>query len=154
LERADKVIADLSLNGEIKRFPKELEELTMFLADVNFEWNPEMDAFVSVGKIGIGNMGKEQVFKYVKGKIMVKKERESKLSDEITMYLELDANNWYYFTYKRGMMQTYSTDKEYNTIVKETKDDKRKAKEGKVSYQFMLGTESSKVKFLKKFDSL
>ena len=153
LEKADKAISELSLNGNIKKFPDQLE-VSMFIADVKFKWNPESKSYQSVGKIGIANTNKRQIFRYVKGHIEVKKNRATKGSDEIGIYLELDASNWFYFTYYKDIFQAISSDKEFNTIIKETKEDKAKYKEGKQNFKFMLSTASKKSQFLKRFDSL
>ena len=140
LERADKVIGELSLNGTIKKLPDELIQ-SIYLADVRFEWNAEEKSYRSVGQIGIGNVLKKQVFKYVDGYIEIKKQRASK-GDQIDIYLELDASNWYFFNYSRGLMQTISSDKEYNTIIKETKEDKRKynPQKGEQPFQFIVAS--------------
>lgn len=150
LEAADRLIAELSLNTKIKKFPKELEH-TFYLADVSFKWDPNKDAYISVGKIGIGSIYKEQVYKYVNGNIMLKKKRGG---DELHIYLECDANNYYYFTYRRGIMQVWSSDAEFNTTVKETKDDDRKSKgeKGDEPYSFSIGTKSGKDRFLRDLD--
>jgi hypothetical protein len=150
LEGADKVISELTLNGKIKRFPDELLH-TMFLADVKLEWNQESDSYRSIGEIGIGNIGKQQVFKYVKGHIEMKKKKGG---DVMHIYLELDPNNYYHFTYSRGIMQVWSSDSEFNTTVKETKDDKRKSKgeKGDEPYLFSIGSRAKLTKWLSQFD--
>ena len=68
--------------------------------------------------------------------------------------LEIDRNNWYFFTYTRGVMQAISSDTEFNMAIQEVKPDKRKAKagKGKEPYQFMYSTERKKRDFLRKFD--
>ena len=73
----------------------------------------------------------------------------------VNIYIELDPNNWYFFTYQRGMMQTISSNDEYNTIIKETKpaDRKYKHQKGEQPYQFMYSTVRKKNDFLKKFDN-
>jgi len=132
LEKSDKVISELNLNGQFKKLPDELQA-TFFLADVKFEWNDFDEAFQSVGAIGIATMGKKQVFRYVPGKIEIEKRRSA---DVIRIYLELDPANWYYFEYKLGIMNVTSTDKEFMTIIAEVKDDKRRIKEGKRTFSY------------------
>ncbi len=154
LEKADKIYGDLSLNGKMKKIPSEMLH-TLYLADVKFKWNPENTAFESVGKIGLGHVGKKQVFKYVTGKIQIKKQRVS-VGDAMTIYLELDANNWFFFTYSRGMMQSLSSDKEFNTFIKETKPDKRKFKGEKEegTFSYMLSTARKRTRFLQDVGNL
>lgn len=132
LEKSDKVISELNLNGQFKKLPDELQA-TFFFADVKFEWNDLDEAFQSVGAIGIATMGKKQVFRYVPGKIEIEKRRSA---DVIRIYLELDPANWYYFEYKLGIMNVTSTDKDFMTIIAEVKDDNRRVKEGKQSFTY------------------
>ncbi|MCH2197989.1 MAG: hypothetical protein MK081_04355 [Flavobacteriales bacterium] len=125
LEAADKAISELSLNGQFKKIPNELQS-TFYFADVKFEWDPVEESYVSVGPLGIASMGKKQIFRYVKGKIEIAKARSA---DIMRIYLELDPGNWYYFDYKLGIMNISSTDAEFIKTITELKDDKRKTKD-------------------------
>ena len=90
------------------------------------------------GDLGIANINKRQIMKYVKGKIVISKRMTG---NDITIYLQMDEN-YYYFNYKkRGLMQVYSSNEEFNTIISETKKDETKFKgERPRGLQFMLGT--------------
>ncbi len=149
LEVSDKAISDLSIHGKVKKMPKELE-VTLFLSDLNFSWDASQNAYISNGKIGIANMYKKQVFKQVEGKVVIQKR---KTGDEISIYLELDENNFYYFNYKRGLMQAYSTNTDFNTVIEETKKDKTKfkGKKDEEDYQYMLSTKTKAIGFKRKF---
>jgi hypothetical protein len=137
IEQADKMVSDLTINGKIKKFPEKLE-VPLFFGDVRFKWNPDKKAFVSYGDIGISNINKKQIMKYVKGKVVVSKRLTG---NDITIYLQLDEKNYYYFNYKRGLMQVFSSNEEFNTEISETKKDDTKFKvKDMVDYQFMLGT--------------
>lgn len=110
------------------------------------KWNTATRSYLSKGKIGIGNINKNQVNKFVDGIIKIERER-----DIIYIYLELDQNNWYYFSYTRGVMQAISSNEAFNNIIKELKPDKRKHEEkDKPAYQFNLSTIGKKTSFLRK----
>jgi hypothetical protein len=132
-EKSDKLISELTLNGQLKRVPEELLS-TFYFADIKWFWNEADQSFQSIGQIGIASMDKKQVFKYVKGKIEIEKKRGA---DVFRMYLELDPGTWYYFEYKAGVMNVISSDKEFSTIVSEVKDDKRRFEEGKNKYTYL-----------------
>ena len=51
-------------------------------------------AYVSYGDLGIANINKRQVMKYVKVKIVISKRLTG---NDITIYLQLDEKNYYYF---------------------------------------------------------
>ncbi|MED6302562.1 MAG: hypothetical protein VX883_02015, partial [Bacteroidota bacterium] len=139
IDMADKMVSELTINGKIKKYPEKLEA-PFYFGDVRFRWDPNKKAYVSYGDLGIANINKRQVMKYVKGKIVVSKRMTG---NDITIYLQLDDKNYYYFNYKRGLMQVYSSNEEFNTIISETKKDETKFKGEKdqEDFQFMLGTQ-------------
>lgn len=147
---ADKLIAQANLYGEFKKLPDELKKSLVF-NDIKFKWDDVNKRYKSISKIGIGNIGKEQVNKYVDGKVEIVKKRSG---DILNIYLEIDKNNWYFFNYTRGMMQAISSDADFNTLIQETKPDNRKAKaeKGQEPYQFMYSSDKKKIDFLRKFD--
>lgn len=132
MEKADKVIADLSLHGEVKRFPDELEKSIVF-ADVTLKWIPEEGIWLSEGKLAISNINNKQIFKYVDGRVMIQKGRSF---DQVSIVIKLDDSNWYFFTYAKELMEVTSSDSNFNKIVQETKDDKRKYKGEKGQQDF------------------
>ena len=138
IEVADKMVSELSIIGKVKKYPEELEA-PFYFGDVRFRWDPNKKAYVSYGDLGIANINKRQVMKYVKGKIVISKRLTG---NDITIYLQLDEKNYYYFNYKRGLMQVFSSNEEFNTIISETKKDETKFKGEKdqEDFQFMLGT--------------
>lgn len=150
LEKSDKIITELSLSGGIKRLPQELTH-TLYLANVKMKWNDLESAFQSEGPISIAHIGKKDVFRQVKGRIEIEKKRGG---DELHIYLELDDANWFFFTYKRGMMRVFSSDNDFNNMLVEVKDDKRKAEggKGKDPYTYMLGTKKLRNDFIRRFD--
>ena len=139
IDMADKMVSELTINGKIKKYPEKLEA-PFYFGDVRFRWDPNKKAYVSYGDLGIANINKRQVMKYVKGKIVVSKRMTG---NDITIYLQLDDKNYYYFNYKRGLMQVYSSNEEFNTIISETKKDETKFKgvKDQEDFQFMLGTQ-------------
>jgi hypothetical protein len=145
---ADKLVSDISMTGAFKKMPSELQH-TFFLGDVQMKWDPANRYFVSVGKIGIVSIDKNQVNKYVDGFITVKKQKSG---DEINIYLEFSSNDWYYFNYKSNMMQAISSSTEFNTAIKETKPDNRilKSEKDLPQYQYTISTNDRKKRFLDK----
>lgn len=152
LEKADKIMSDLNIYGKIKgRLPDELE-VQLFLVDIDFVWDKNKGAFVSEGKIGVATIQKKQIFKSVEGKIAIYKRRTG---DEISIYLNITGSNYYFFNYKRGLLQAYSTNEDFNKIITETKKDKTKfnAPKGKEDLTFMLGAKTKAAAFLREFET-
>lgn len=146
---ADKLISQISLYGSFKKFPSELEH-TFWFNDIKMKWNTPTRSYVSEGLIGVGSIYKNQLNKYVKGKVELVKKRSG---DILNIYIAIDDATWYYFNYQAGLMQAISSDEKFNTTIKELKPDKRKAKEEKPPYQFILSTARKKADFLKKFEA-
>tara|TARA_Y200000002_G_scaffold381838_1_gene396994 strand:+ start:4809 stop:9269 length:4461 start_codon:yes stop_codon:yes gene_type:complete len=136
VESADKIMENLMVSGKIKKMP-ELLEKPIFIGDIRYKWNPNRKSYVSYGDIGIANINKKQIMKYVKGKIVISKKLTG---NDLTIYLQLDKDNFYYFNYKKGLMKVYSSNEDFNKIISETKKDETKSKiKGLPDYQYMLG---------------
>jgi hypothetical protein len=151
VETADEMKSQMSLNGKLKRVPEELNK-RLFLNDIKFKWVEDINSFKSFGKIGVSNIGKEEINKYLDGKVMITKKRSG---DIIDIYLEIDPKNWYYFSYRRGLMKVISSNEDFNNQIKELKKDKRKypAAKGEKPFSFMFGSDREKRDFERDFES-
>jgi len=152
-EAADKFIADVNLLGAVKRFPDELEK-TIVLSDLKLVWNDSSKSYLSVGPIGIGNIFKWQVNKYVTGNVELVKKRGG---DILNIYLKPTEDSWFFFTYSRGLMQAVSSETEFNSAIQELKAPKRKQKvtqKGGMPYQFIISSERKKEVFLRKIQGI
>ena len=148
-EKAASLIRELSLFGSYKKFPKELEH-TIFLTDLKLGWNQNTQSFQSTGQIGIGSMNHTQINKLVDGYVEIQRTRTG---DSYGIYLELDKQNWYFFYYKRGLMQAYSSNSTFNNTVREIKASKRKmdVPRGEESYLYFLSNMRKKNEFIRRF---
>ncbi len=147
-EEADKILTELSLYGQYKKFPDVLNH-TMVLTELQMGWNKDMRSFISKGPIGISNLGKFPVNKRVKGYVEIGKRRSG---DILNLYFEPAENQWYYFAFASGTMQVLSSDKSFNEKLTGLKASDRVIKGGKgqQSYQFIIGTPDKKSVFLRK----
>lgn len=135
-DRSDKLISELSIKGEIKKLPDELEK-ALVLCDVDLVWNAEDEAWQSKGPIGLGTVLKKPVFRYVKGKVEFQRKRSG---DAMTVFLMADDQTWWFFQYTRNYLYAYSSNAEFNTMIGDLKEDKRKfdGKKDEADYQFIL----------------
>jgi hypothetical protein len=147
-QEADKILAELSLYGQYKKFPEVLDH-TLVLTQMQMSWNKDLRSFVSMGPIGISNIGKISINKQVNGYVEIGKRRNG---DIINIYLEPDENQWYYFAYANGTMQVISSNKLFNDKLVGLKEDQRtlKSEKGGPKYQFIVGTLDKKASFLRK----
>mgnify|MGYP006078335867 CR=1 FL=1 len=145
-EEADRIMSEQSLYQKYKKFPKGLAK-PIFFNDLKMQWNNESESYRSVGKIGIGNMDKTEVNKFVDGNIEFIKKRSG---DELHIYLEIDRSTWFYFNYRAEIFQAYSSNQDFNTAVKDAKKTKLEKEKGKAKYRYMLSSEAKKAIFLRR----
>ncbi len=146
---AERIVADVKLFGRLRKYPSELQHTILF-SDVKFKWNNATRSYVSYGLIGVGSIGKQQINKYLNGYIEIARKRTG---DVINIYLEFEKGRyWYYFNYRNNLMQTISSNTEYNNIIRELKDDKKTTKKGKEGeeYRFIISNLRKKTDFLRR----
>lgn len=150
-ERGDRALSELNLYGSYKKFPDELEK-SLVLNDVKLIYNPRAKAYLSVGKLGVGNVLKSEIFRYMDGIVQIKKQRGG---DQIDIYLEADPNTWYYFTYNRGTMLAVSSNDQFNKDLQEMKPKNKKMDVTKgPSYRFDATNKKKKDQFITKMKQL
>lgn len=142
--KADEWFSNLSL-GNYNKFPKELSDKMIF-TDIMFIWHQSLSSFVHYGPIGIANLGKDQVNKYVYGFIKFEKSRRG---DVFEMLLEPDSETWYYFKYSAGTFSAISSDEKFNQVIYDTKPPQRELKVEGLFYQYGLGSSTYMKRFKK-----
>ena len=143
---------DISIYGNIRRLPEELIH-TMVLTDVNLYWNSFTNSYISKGPIGVMSLGGNAVNRYLKGNLELIRRRSG---DVITLYLEVNPMQYYFFDYRNGIMQTISSDMVYNNRISDLKPEKRMmSKPGlEEAYEFLLSSRRKLIDFLRRMESL
>ncbi|HPQ08007.1 MAG TPA: hypothetical protein PK995_02145 [Bacteroidia bacterium] len=151
-EKADKIISDLNLYGNIKKFPDALEK-TFFFNDVTFIYDAKAKSFISKGKLGLANILDKEVYRKIPGIIKIDKMKSG--GDKLTIYLEPDPTTWYYFEYFKGVMKVISSNKDFNNTIKEMKSKNRKQDVDKgPSFQYTIGNETTVKLFKRKLEQM
>jgi len=121
--KADELLGQLSMMGRWRKVPEELLH-TLVMTDVHLGWNPETGSYQSAGKIGIANIRDKGVNKKVDGYLEIVHKRSG---DTFSLYLELERQGYFFFTYSRGILQCISGPKyeKFNTLLRSTKEAKR-----------------------------
>lgn len=147
-EAAEEAIADLSLTGQFKRVPKELQH-TMVLSGIEFVYDPSEESFISEGPLGIVLLGGEQVFMQMKGKMEIQR---MKTGDWLRLYLHGGEENWYYFDYRLGTMNVSTSDTPFFDILLEVKAKNRTIKEDGKRFGFQaMGSKKRRNDFVDRF---
>jgi hypothetical protein len=95
-------------------------------SDLKLRWNPAFNAYRSIGKIGISNIGETDINASVPGYFELIK--NPRLGDELYIFLELSPDSWYYIGYKGGQLGMISSDFEFNKML--GTDEKTKSSKG------------------------
>jgi hypothetical protein len=145
------LLNQISLTGKWKKIPDPLLH-TLVLTNVDFAWNPATGSYQSKGKIGIGNIMGEPINKKMNGLVEVIHRRGG---DVLSIYLEVDRQNYFFFTYSRGVLQCVAGPgfEKFNTMIRKTKENKRRIKveSGEAEYQYDIGTYAQVAEFLRRF---
>lgn len=146
-EESQKIESEYMLYGYLKKFPSNLEK-TITFTDITFQYNKKTRSYVSKGKIGIGWIGSEQIYKYVDGIIELTQRRGG---DRLTMYFSV-GSDWFFFDYANNSMLAISSIKEWNDLIINTKPEQRelKSKDNEPAYNYYIAPISRKNRFLKK----
>ena len=119
---------------------------SLVLSDINLKWSDTDKAFYSVRKkkIGISNIGKEDINALVDGFVEL---RKTENGDVLNIFLKI-SSSWDYFGFSDNRLVTYSNNNEYNDIIKD-KTNVAKAKIGE--YVFILGELSEVQNYVNEF---
>ena len=148
-KKADKIVSDINLFGKLRKYPSELQHTIVF-SDLKLKWNYATRSYISRGAIGVGGINDQKINKLFNGYVEVAKKRTG---DVVNIYLEFDRSKyWYYFNYRNNMLQTISSNTEYNNLIRDTKDDKRTFKGDKEGseYRYIISNLRKKTDFLRR----
>jgi hypothetical protein len=142
---------ELQLFGVARSLPKEYS-FRMLLNDVTLVWNASSMSFISEGKIGVGFIGNQPLNVYVDGWVELQRKRSGDLLD---IYLKADNNVWYWFSYFRGIMMSYSSNSSYNDLLNSIKEKDRRdpGARSRDEYQYMIGLPDRLERFLRRMES-
>ncbi|MDR2979890.1 MAG: hypothetical protein LBV02_05585 [Bacteroidales bacterium] len=137
-----------ALSGRVNRLPKELQVKFLF-SDIYFTWDKDNSSFVSQRLLPVIICGSTQIFKEVPGRIVIEK-RGSR--NRLYIFLEID-NEFFFFQFENSTMFGYSSVKQFNEEISNTKGKDRVAKmeDGKSSYTYRLGNRTQHRNFVRKF---
>ena len=117
---------------------------TIVIPDLKMVWNKQLRAFVSVGKIGLGNLGKHVVNKYVDGYVVF----DRRLGN-ITYYFQNDMFMTYInYNCGDGQLQVHATYGDINQSLYDTREKNRTVKKDNKMFQYVAVPYESMLDFL------
>jgi hypothetical protein len=147
-ENDEEKVEELSKAIELEGYPemesKDFYCKTIVIPELKMVWNDNMHAFVSVGKIGLGNFGKHVVNKYVDGFVVF----DHRLGN-ITYFFQNDMFMTYInYNSGDGQMQVHCTYSDINQKMYDTKEKSRTVKKGDNIFQYVAVPYESMLDFL------
>ncbi len=148
---ASQIKEEMDIGGASRNLPKEFS-YELLLNDVKLYWNEPTSSFRGKGKIGIGFIGQQPINVYVDGLIEIQRRRTG---DMLDIYLKADESTWYYFSYIRGVLFTFSSNTNYNNIINTTKAGDRKHPEStvRIPYSYMISLQNRVERFIQRMSS-
>ena len=134
-----------------KRFiPSELEH-TFYFPQLNIQWNKKSASFLTAQKIPVGNINGRKIDRMLTGIVEF---RPHALGDEINIYIQISAKDYYYINYRRGVMKMISSNREFNNNIASSpmrlSSIKGTSKTG--SFRYEIGNLKQMQKFLNRVD--
>lgn len=123
---------------------------TLVFSDLTLFWNKNTRSYQSAGPVSLASILKYPVNKTLNGNIEIEKRRGG---DILSVYLEPDRREYYFFKYSDNVMQSISSELPYNSILRELDEKDRKSGEvtGSTEYRFIISTTQRKNEFIRKF---
>ncbi|MGL4629853.1 MAG: hypothetical protein ACRCVT_01510 [Leadbetterella sp.] len=120
----------------------------MIISDVTLIWHPTINAYASIGKVGISNIGGLDINAQVDGYVEIY--RNPSIGDEINVYLDISDNSWYYFKYSGDQLSVISSDGDFNNAIAGigTEKEKKKKDAGNVALMEPAMADKYRKKFL------
>jgi len=112
--------------GSYKEIPPDFNK-SLVLSNIHLRWNQEARSYIYHGPVAVIRAGNTQINKNVETYLKLTKRSSGDLLD---LYFQVHGESWYYFGYTPGSFQVVSSNKEFNEIVLQLKDNVRKMKVG------------------------
>lgn len=136
--------------GNNRRLPDALQVKFMF-SNIDFDWDKDLSTFKSQTTLPLIICGSKSVYKMVPGRIVIEK-RGSR--NKLYVYFQFD-DQFYYFQFDNNVVSAYSSDKNFNDAIKNTKPKNRSLapdnEKGLPSFSYKLGNRGWKNKFVKNY---
>ena len=136
-EQGEEAAVEMRREMELKGYP-DVEggfyDNTIVIPSLKMVWNPTLRAFVSVGKIGLGNLGPNKVNRYVDGCVVY-----DRRLGVITYFFQNDLFMTYLsYNCGDGQLQIHATYGTINSRLSDMSEKSRSVKEGNVSFEYVV----------------
>ena len=143
-EKTDEFVKTIELEGYPKMGSRDFYNKTIVIPDLKMVWNDKLHAFISVGKIGLGNLGSHIVNKYVDGYVVF----DHRLGN-ITYYFVNDLFMTYInYNCGDGQLQIHATYGDINQRLYDLKEKSRSYKRDDKTFNYVATPYDALLNFL------
>ncbi len=139
---------ELERNMELEGYPQmennHFYNKTIVIPDLKMVWNDNLHAFISVGKIGIGNFGKHVVNKYVDGYVVF----DRRLGNITYLFMNDMFMTFINYNCGDGQMQIHATYGEINQLLYDKKEKARTLKKNDKVFEYVATPYEALIDFL------
>lgn len=137
-EQGDEAAYQLQTDMELTAYPEiangSFYDKTIVIPSLKMVWNPELRAFVSVGKIGIGSLGRHLVNRYVDGYVVF-----DRRMGVITYFFQNDLFMTYIsYNCGDGQLQVHATYGTINTRLSDLSEKNRSVKSDSAYFEYVV----------------
>ncbi len=146
-KRSEALLFELEMNDEYSKFPDEMRHSIVF-TNTKLSWDNDKKAYIAKGAISISNILDIQVNSTLDGYLIIEKGQNS---DVLTIYLQTELYDEYYFRYENGVMKAWSTNIDFTTAINDVDAADRQAErqKGVSPYRYMCDKDDVTENFLK-----
>jgi hypothetical protein len=145
-ERAVKDYEQRSLQGYVSLGTLMPLAKPLVFSNVNLKWSPLHKAFYSEGKLGMSNIGRNDINGAFEGFMEIKKTEDG--SPVFHVFIKASPDAWYYFGLEDNRLLVQSSNSDFNDIISK-KTNGGKAKIGEVA--FIPGSDDEVLSFVNRF---
>ncbi len=118
----------------------------LVFSNVNLKWSPKHKAFYSEGKLGMSNIGRNDINGAFEGFLEVKKTEDG--GPVFNVFIKASPEAWYYFGLEDNRVLVHSSNSAFNDIISK-KTNGGKTKIGEVA--FIPGSDDETLTFINRF---
>lgn len=145
-ERVAKDFEKKSLSGYVSLATIPETAKPLVFANVNLRWSHEYKAFYSEGKLGMSNIGRNDINGAFEGFMEIRKTEDG--TQVFNLFFKASPEAWYSFNYEGNRLLVHSSDEDFNSIITK-KSNASKAKIGEVA--FVPGSDDETLAFINRF---
>jgi hypothetical protein len=145
-ERMVKDFEQRSLDGYVSLGTLAPLAKPLVFSNVNLKWSQKQKAFFSEGKLGVSNIGRNDINGAFDGFMEIKQSEDG--APVFNVFVKASPEEWYYFGLEDNRLLVQSSNSEFNSVISK-RTNAGKAKLGEIA--FLPGSDDETLAFVNRF---